>query len=466
MAAARGTRLAPRRAGAAAGDAETADAARSARTRGGRAAGWLGNALLNLAALGGLICLVLVILAFTANITLIMFKTGSMSPTIPAGSVALVQQVDASTVSVGDVVTVDRVAALPITHRVTSVSPVPVEVGLGPEAREITMRGDANDSDDPVPYTVSTVRTVLGSVPGLAYFVVGLSNPFVLGGFALGASLLVTWAFWPRGPGRGGGQVERGEAGENGETSANGETDADAHAAGSASAVATRGARLLAVCLAAGLGWGLGVPATADTLTRATPTEQVIVGEHLELTAIGDPAAMADLEPRDVVQWEVGVDVVTGEPGQVSIGISAVGSAALGLEAQVTACSERWVEGVCASGATVLRSAHLVPVDGVERYLAGMTNAQQTWLLFDVWRGPTAVSTDTAQSVQLTVHASGLGEDIAASPGQVGSLPSTGVNPLMPALLAGAAVLLGLLAAALAAQRRRTRPTAHAPVSP
>ena len=449
MAAARGTRFAPR-----------------------RAAGWLGNALLNLAALGGLICLVLVILAFTANITLIMFKTGSMSPTIPAGSVALVQQVEASTVSVGDVVTVDRVAALPITHRVTSVSPAPVEAGLGPEAREITMRGDANVSDDPVPYTVSTVRTVLGSVPGLAYFVVGLSNPFVLGGFALGASLLVTWAFWPRGPGRGGGQGERGEAGENGEndehTDANGETDAAAHGAGSASAAVTRGARLLAVVVAAGLGWGLGVPTTAltaDAVTRAAASEQVIAGEHLEMTAIGDPAEMSDLEPREVVQWEVGVDVVTGEPGQVTVGISAVGSAALGLESQVNACSERWVEGVCASGATVVRTAHLVPVDGVARFLATMTNAQQSWLLFDVWRGPTAVSTGTAESVQLTVHASGFGEDLAASPGQVGSLPSTGVNPLMPALLAGAAVLLGLLVAALAALRRRTRPT-DAPVSP
>ncbi|WP_233550764.1 signal peptidase I, partial [Cryobacterium melibiosiphilum] len=162
-------------------------------------AGFVGNALLNLAALGGLVCLVLVVIAFAFNMTLIMFKTGSMSPTIPAGSVALVQEKPASEVLVGDVVTVDRAAALPITHRVTSVSP-----GRGGDERVITMRGDANATDDPVPYTVTTVRAVLGSVPGLAYVVVWMSNPLVLGAIALGASALVTWAFWPRAARRGG----------------------------------------------------------------------------------------------------------------------------------------------------------------------------------------------------------------------------------------------------------------------
>ncbi|MGO1266499.1 MAG: hypothetical protein ACTMIY_07705 [Microbacterium gubbeenense] len=72
--------------------------------------------LLWLAAAAGLICIVLVILAYAANITLIMFRTGSMEPTIPAGSVAVVQQVDAAAASVGDVVTVDRAGELPITH--------------------------------------------------------------------------------------------------------------------------------------------------------------------------------------------------------------------------------------------------------------------------------------------------------------------------------------------------------------
>jgi signal peptidase len=152
----------------------------------------LGNALLNVAALGGTVCIVLVILAFFFQITLIMFKTGSMSPTIPAGSLAVVKKIPASEVRVGDVVTVDRVSALPVTHRVTSVTPT------AGGATKITMRGDANPTDDPLPYEVQTVRIVLWSVPELAYTVNAANNPLVLGSLTLVMAVVVTWAFWPR----------------------------------------------------------------------------------------------------------------------------------------------------------------------------------------------------------------------------------------------------------------------------
>ena len=64
--------------------------------------------------------------------------------------------------------------------------------------RSVTLRGDANQADDPAPYTVSHVRIVLFSLPGLAYAVVAVSHPAVLGGVTLGSAALVTWAFWPR----------------------------------------------------------------------------------------------------------------------------------------------------------------------------------------------------------------------------------------------------------------------------
>ena len=69
-----------------------ADGAPRPRQPAGRA---LGEVLLWAAALAGLVCIVLVVLAFTANITLMMFRTGSMSPSIPAGSVAIVQRIPA-----------------------------------------------------------------------------------------------------------------------------------------------------------------------------------------------------------------------------------------------------------------------------------------------------------------------------------------------------------------------------------
>ncbi|MFC9350570.1 signal peptidase I [Arthrobacter sp. NPDC057013] len=156
-----------------------------------------GNTLLNIAALGGSLCIILVILAFFFQITLIMFKTGSMSPTIPAGSLAVVKRIPASEARVGDVVTIDRASALPVTHRVTSISPA--EGG----AAKITMRGDANPTDDPLPYEVRTVRIVLWSAPELAYTVNAANNPLVLGGLTIVMAVVVTRAFWPRDePGR------------------------------------------------------------------------------------------------------------------------------------------------------------------------------------------------------------------------------------------------------------------------
>lgn len=162
-------------------------------TRRSRAGRIVGDALLWLAALGGAICILLVVLAYAFDITLIMFRTGSMAPTIPAGSVAVVQRVAASEIEVGDVVTVDRADELPVTHRVRTVSP-----GAADTSRTITMRGDANDQDDPSPYEVTSVRRVIFAVPGAAVVIVAFANPYVLGGITLAAALLVGWAFWPR----------------------------------------------------------------------------------------------------------------------------------------------------------------------------------------------------------------------------------------------------------------------------
>ena len=152
----------------------------------------VGSALLTVAALLGTVCIVLVPLAFVFHISLIMFKTNSMSPTMPAGSLALVRDIPASDVHVGDVVTVDRSPAPPITHRVTSVDPGPGS------ARTITLRGDANPADDPAPYVVTRVRRVMIAVPRLAYAVRAVSDPVVMAGITLAAAALVTWAFWPR----------------------------------------------------------------------------------------------------------------------------------------------------------------------------------------------------------------------------------------------------------------------------
>ncbi|MEW1937984.1 MULTISPECIES: signal peptidase I [Dietzia] len=170
-----------------------APAANSHRAPRGRSLwSYIGAGIGNLLAVGGVVCVVLVILAVSMNITLIMFKTGSMSPTIPTGSVAIVKEITADEIEIGDVVTVDRPGELPVTHRVVEFYP------QGGGEALIRMKGDANPDVDPGMYRVTTVREVLWSVPELAKVIVWLGNPMALGGISLLAALGVLWAFWPR----------------------------------------------------------------------------------------------------------------------------------------------------------------------------------------------------------------------------------------------------------------------------
>ena len=155
--------------------------------------GIAGDVFLNTLAVGGIICIALVACAFVFNITLIMFKTGSMSPAIPAGSLAVVRAVPADSVGVGDVVTVDREGMLPVTHRVVATETIE-ESGI----TVLELKGDANAQADPGLYQVTEVRTVLWSMPGLARVIVYFSNPYVLGLITLSMAGLVVAVFWPR----------------------------------------------------------------------------------------------------------------------------------------------------------------------------------------------------------------------------------------------------------------------------
>lgn len=141
----------------------------------------------------GVVCIVATVGAFALNISLIMFKTGSMSPRIPTGSLAVVKLIPASEIRVGDVTTVARgEGQLPVTHRVVSVTPV------DGDAYSIEMKGDANASSDTHPYEVTEVKKVIWHVPKLAYAVSTVSQPIYMAGITVASALLVVWTFWPR----------------------------------------------------------------------------------------------------------------------------------------------------------------------------------------------------------------------------------------------------------------------------
>lgn len=141
----------------------------------------------------GAVCIIATIGAFVFHINLIMFKTGSMSPTIPAGSLAIVREIPASEIQIGDITTVSRGAdLLPVTHRVISTTPI------GSGAYSVEMKGDANSSPDMQPYEVTEAKKVLWHAPKLAYVVATASEPKYMAAITVAASVLVGWAFWPR----------------------------------------------------------------------------------------------------------------------------------------------------------------------------------------------------------------------------------------------------------------------------
>lgn len=150
---------------------------------------------MGLLALAGVACLAWLILSNLFGLSLVTFATGSMAPTIPTGSVAIVQQRPASELVVGDVATLERAGmGLPVTHRVTAVEPS----ATLPGATEVLMQGDANPIADVFPYHVKTAKVVLWSAAGGALVIQTLTNPLILGGLTLGIGALVIWAFWPR----------------------------------------------------------------------------------------------------------------------------------------------------------------------------------------------------------------------------------------------------------------------------
>lgn len=152
------------------------------------------DAVLTMAGLAGALSLLWFVLTSVTGTSVVIFTTGSMSPTIPTGSAALVRPVPASEIQVGQVVTVQRVGArLPVTHRVVSVEADPASV----DGRVLVLRGDANATNDPFPYRVTGAKLVLASMPGVGTAMAVIRLPIVSGMVTLGVASLVIWAFWP-----------------------------------------------------------------------------------------------------------------------------------------------------------------------------------------------------------------------------------------------------------------------------
>jgi len=142
------------------------------------------------------------VFSWATGASLIVFRTGSMAPTMPQGTLAVSVPVHAPDIAVGDVITVHRSNdGEPVTHRVIEVHDAAAAspgTSLDEHQRELVLRGDANASADARPYLVSEARRVVFAIPGLGTKLLLLQSPLGMGVLVLGAGALTVWAFWPR----------------------------------------------------------------------------------------------------------------------------------------------------------------------------------------------------------------------------------------------------------------------------
>lgn len=149
----------------------------------GRLGGLLPGAkqvLLTAGAVIGALCILTTVGAALFGLRPLVFESGSMSPTIATGDLAIAHEVDASSLERGQVVSVPTGSGTRVTHRIVSVE------HRGDQA-VLRLRGDANRVADAAPYVVDHADRVLFHLPKVGYVVTWLSGPtglFVLGLYA------------------------------------------------------------------------------------------------------------------------------------------------------------------------------------------------------------------------------------------------------------------------------------------
>ncbi|RKS90175.1 signal peptidase [Microbacterium sp. AG790] len=150
---------------------------------------WSRSVILTAAAAVGIVCILVFGVSLLFGVRPLVVLSGSMEPTIPVGSVVFSQTVPAAQLKPGDIATVERPGGLGlITHRVTSVTPA----DGGNSA--VTMRGDANEIEDPSPYIVTAAGRYVLHVPFIGNIAMMLRTPYGIG-FAVALLLALVVVF-------------------------------------------------------------------------------------------------------------------------------------------------------------------------------------------------------------------------------------------------------------------------------
>ncbi|ROQ36743.1 signal peptidase I [Frondihabitans sp. PhB188] len=148
-------------------------------SRGFRAAVAIREVILWIGSVIGVLCLLVAAAALLFGVTPLVFRTGSMSPQIPTGALALSKTVPAAELQPGDVVSVIRGDGERVTHRLVSKAERP------DGAWSLVIKGDANAEADPDPIVTRSADRVFWSTPGLGFVLSAVSKPQVV--FPVGA---------------------------------------------------------------------------------------------------------------------------------------------------------------------------------------------------------------------------------------------------------------------------------------
>ncbi|PZT94753.1 MAG: signal peptidase I [Gordonia sp. (in: high G+C Gram-positive bacteria)] len=144
------------------------------------------EAALTVGAIAGVLCVVAAVVSASFGLSPLVFRSNSMAPAIDVGDVAISRSVPAIDIRPGDIVSVSRADGTRITHRVVS-----IDARVGNSAT-MTLRGDANNVNDPEPYTVTDADRVAFRVPGLGYVLTLFANPY---SWAIAALLTLSLLF-------------------------------------------------------------------------------------------------------------------------------------------------------------------------------------------------------------------------------------------------------------------------------
>ena len=154
--------------------------------------------VLTVGAVAGLLCIMVTLAALLFGVRPLVFRSGSMSPTIDTGALAISREVSAPDLERGQIVSVPTASGARVTHRIHSVEHVGAEAIL-------ELKGDANETVDAAPYRVTHADVVMFHVPWLGYAVGWLTSPAGL--VLLGCYAAFLLSVLVRGPAGGAGAV-------------------------------------------------------------------------------------------------------------------------------------------------------------------------------------------------------------------------------------------------------------------